>query len=76
MPMFKKRKKKAQSPNLVDTLKYKLQELLQTREDLEVREGAAQDLEEKKALVQETIDITHQIQALRIVIEMFTGNRE
>ena len=51
MPMFKIWKKKAQSPNLVGTLNNKLQELLQTREDLEAREGAAQDLDEKKALV-------------------------
>ena len=73
MPMFKIWKKKAQSPNLVDTLNNKLQELLQTREDLEAREGAAQDLDEKKALVQQTIDLTHQIQALRIVIGLFRG---
>jgi len=73
MPMFKIWKKKAQSPNLVGTLNNKLQELLQTREDLEAREGAAQDLDEKKALVQQTIDLTHQIQALRIVIGLFRG---
>ena len=70
--MFKKRKKKDQSTNLVEILDKKLQELLQTREDLEAREGAAVDLEEKKTLVQETIDLTHQIQALRLVIGLFT----
>jgi hypothetical protein len=71
--MFKKLKKKRPRINLVKTLEIKLQELIQSREALEARESAATDLDEKKALIQQVIDLTHQIQALRIVIELFAG---
>jgi hypothetical protein len=74
--MFKKLKKKRPRINLVKTLEIKLQELIQSREALEARESAAKELEEKKVLVQQTIDITHQIQALRIVIDLFVGGNE
>lgn len=69
--MFKKRKRK-QRKNLLETLDNKLQELNQYREDLEARVSAAQDLEDKKSLVQQSIDLTHQIQALRVVLELYT----
>jgi hypothetical protein len=71
--MFNKGKKKANKIKLVETLDSKLQELIQSREALEARESAATDLDEKKALIQQVIDLTHQIQALRIVIELFAG---
>ena len=74
--MFKKRKKVDQNKYLLPVLDSKLQELIQLREELEAQENAAQDLAEKKALLQQTIDLTHQIQALRIVMDLFTERGE
>jgi hypothetical protein len=57
---------------MLDTLNAKLDELLALREELEAREEMAGSIEEKKELLQGIIDLTHQIQALRVVIELFT----
>ena len=76
MSIFKKRNTKIQIRHLLLTLDSKLQLLIQSREDIETQLTAAQNVEEKKALVQETIDLTHQIQALRIVIDLFKGNEK
>ena len=50
----------------------KLAELLALREELETREESFTDIEKRKALVQQIIDLTHQIQALRVVIGLFS----
>lgn len=73
--MFKKRKKVDQRRHLLSALDNKLQELIQLREEIEAQENAAQDLAEKKALLQQTIDLTHQIQALRIVMDLFVESK-
>jgi hypothetical protein len=56
---------------MLDTLNAKLEELLALREELETREEMADSIDEKKELIQGIIDLTHQIQALRVVIKLF-----
>ena len=57
---------------MIETLESKLQELIQTRNDLEEREDLDLDLAEKKKVVQGIIEVTHHIQALREVIGLLT----
>ncbi len=54
------------------SLKQKLAEMILLKEDIEMQENFAADLEEKKAIIQELINVTHQIQALRTVIQLFS----
>lgn len=53
-------------------LKVKLAELILLREDIEMQENFAIDLDEKKAVIQQLIDVSHQIQAVRVVIGLFS----
>ncbi len=68
MIRFRKRKKKDQESIVIDTLESKLQELIQVRNNLEEQEGLDIDFDEKKKVVQQIIEVTHHIQALREVI--------
>lgn len=52
-------------------LKAKLAEMILLREDIEMQENFAIDLAEKKAAIQQLIDVSHQIQALKVVIGLF-----
>ncbi len=53
-------------------LKLKLAEMILLKEDIEMQENFAADLDEKKAIIQQlTVNVTHQIQALRTVIQLF-----
>ena len=72
MTMKKRRKKKNDTKKIIKTLEGKLGELLQLREDLEVQEESVLDKNEKKELIQQLIDVNHQIQALRVVIGMYS----
>ena len=56
-------------------LKVKLAEMILLREDIEMQENFAIDLAEKKAAIQQLIDVSHQIQALRTVIELFADGK-
>lgn len=53
-------------------LKAKLAEMILLREDIEMQENFAIDLAEKKAVIQQLIDVSHQIQALKVVIGLFS----
>ena len=61
-----------QARSILKSLNGKLDELLALREELETREESFTDVEKRKALVQGIIDLTHQIQALRVVIGLFS----
>lgn len=52
-------------------LKEKLAEMILLKEDIEMQENFAIDLAEKKAVIQQLIDVSHQIQALKVVIGLF-----
>lgn len=52
-------------------LKEKLAEMILLLEDIEMQENFAKDLDEKKAVVQQLIDVSHQVQALKTVIKLF-----
>ena len=54
-----------------EILKVKLAEMILHKEDIEMQENFAIDLAEKKAAIQQLIDVSHQIQALRTVIKLF-----
>ena len=56
-------------------LKAKLAEMILLREDIEMQENFAIDLAEKKAVIQQLINVSHQIQALRTVIELFADGK-
>ena len=56
---------------MIETLENTLKELLQLREDLEIREESELENREKKELIQQIIDLTHQIQAVRVVIDLY-----
>ena len=56
-------------------MKVKLAEMILLREDIEMQENFAIDLAEKKAVVQQLINVSHQIQALRTVIELFANGK-
>ena len=66
-----RRKTKELKNNTLGVLKVKLAELILLREDVEMQENFAIDLAEKKVAIQQLIDVTHQIQALRTVIKLF-----
>jgi len=52
-------------------LKEKLAELILLKEDIDMQENFAADLDEKKEIIQQLINVTHQTQALRTVIALF-----
>lgn len=52
-------------------LKEKLAELILFQEEIDMQEKFAKDLAEKKAIVQQLINISHQIQAVKVVIGLF-----
>ena len=56
-------------------LKVKLAEMILLREDIEAQENFAIDLDEKKKTIQQLINVSHQIQALRTVIELFAEDK-
>jgi hypothetical protein len=66
---------KKQIRTIQETLHIKLGELLLLREEVEYRENLSDDLGERKELVQQLIDLNHQIQAVRSVIELFTEKK-
>ena len=66
-----KRRTKELKENTHAVLKVKLAEMILLKEDIEMQENFAADLAEKKEIIQQLIDITHQIQALRTVIKLF-----
>jgi len=66
--MIKKRNVK----RILRTLNAKLAELLALRGELEAREESVESITDKKQLMQEIVDLTHQIQALRVVIGLFS----
>ena len=66
-----KRQTKELKKDTLAVLKVKLAELILLREDIEAQENFAIDLDEKKATIQQLINVTHQIQALRTVISLF-----
>jgi predicted flavoprotein YhiN len=53
-------------------LKEKLAEMILLREEIEMQENFAADLAEKKAVIQQQINVSHQIQALKVVIGLFS----
>ena len=57
------------------SLKAKLGEMILLREDIEAQENFAIDLDEKKKTIQQLINVSHQIQALRTVIELFAEDK-
>jgi len=67
----KQRETKKLKRDVLAALKEKLAELILFREDVEIQENFAADLAEKKAVIQQQIDVSHQIQALKTVIELF-----
>ena len=71
------RRQELQTKRLIEItlgeLRKKLNELILKLEDVEAQEEFAEDVGEKKALVQEIIVLTHQIQALKTVIKIFAG---
>lgn len=52
-------------------LKAKLAGMILLREDIEMQENFAIDLAEKKEVIQQLIDVSHQIQAIKVVIGLF-----
>ncbi len=58
--------------NVQSALKEKLAVLILLREDINAQERFAEDIAERKELVQQIIIVAHQIQALRTVIKLFT----
>ena len=67
---------KTHQTTMIETLQEKLAELLQVRDELEARERRARSKSKKRELLQGIIDLTHQIQALRVVIELFSEKDE
>ncbi len=65
-----KNKKLIQTTSAV--LRDKLNELILEREYLNTREKFAEEMAEKKAIIQQLIEINHQIQALKTVIELLS----
>ena len=57
-------------------LKEKLAEMILLKEEIDMQERFAEDLAEKKEIVQQLIDVTHQIQALRTVIKLFADGEK
>jgi len=53
-------------------LQQKLAEMILLREEIEMQENFAADLAEKKAVIQQQINVSHQIQALKVVIGLFS----
>jgi predicted flavoprotein YhiN len=69
----KNQKTKKLKKDILAALKEKLAELILLREDIKAQENVAKNLAEKKELVQQLIDLTHQIQAVRLVIDLFSN---
>ena len=69
----KNQKTKKLKKDILAALKEKLAELILLREDIKAQENFANNLTEKKELVQQLIDLTHQIQAVRLVIDLFSN---
>ena len=72
--MMNKRKRRDTKKQKKDTsavLKEKLAVMILLREDIEAQENFAMNLAEKKEIIQQIINVAHQIQALRTVISLF-----
>ena len=70
-----RRQTKELKKDTLAVLKVKLAEMILLREDIEMQENFAKDLDEKKEIIQQIINVAHQIQALRTVIALFTENK-
>ena len=70
-----KRQTKELKKDTLAVLKVKLAEMMLLREDIEAQENFAIDLAEKKEVIQQIINVAHQIQALRTVIALFAENK-
>ena len=70
----KKRETKKLNKNVQSALKEKLAVLILLREDINAQERFAEDLAERKELVQQIIIVAHKIQALRTVISLFSDD--
>jgi hypothetical protein len=70
----KKRETKKLNKNVRSALKEKLAVLILLREDINAQERFAEDLAERKELVQQIIIVAHKIQALRTVISLFSDD--
>jgi len=62
---------KKQKKDISAVLKEKLAVMILLREDIEAQENFAIDFAEKKEIIQQIINVAHQIQALRTVIDLF-----
>ena len=71
-----KRQTKELKKDTLAVLKVRLAELILLREDIEAQENFAIDLAEKKEIIQQIINVAHQIQALRTVIDLFAENKK
>jgi len=71
-----KRKTKELKDNTLGVLKVKLAEMILLKEDIEMQENFAADLDEKKEVIQRLIDVTHQVSALRTVIKLFAEDEK
>jgi hypothetical protein len=67
----KRRDTKRQKKDTSAALKEKLAVMILLREDIEAQENFAIDLAEKKEIIQQIINVAHEIQALRTVISLF-----
>jgi len=66
-----RRKTKELERDTLGLLKEKLAVLILFREELEMQDKFAEDLAEKKDIIQQIIIAVHQIQALKTVIRLF-----
>ncbi len=72
MDKRKKQKTREENKTTLTALKEKHGRLILLREDLEAQENFAIDFAEKKEIIQGLINVNHQIQALKVVIDLFS----
>jgi len=57
---------------VINELREKREELLEIKRSLESSERLAKTIQEKQDILQKQIDLNHKIEALRVVMELFT----
>ena len=57
---------------MINELREKREELLEIKRSLESSERLAKTIQEKQDILQKQIDLNHKIEALRVVMELFT----
>ncbi|MGB2963658.1 MAG: hypothetical protein WBB69_06695 [Anaerolineales bacterium] len=67
----KHQKAKKLKKDTLAALKEKLAELILLREGIVAQENSVKNLAKKKELIQQLIDVTHQTQAIKVVIDLF-----